>query len=129
MNATHPGPPPASDERLDIERLISRLLVWMTYVSVVLLVIGVALMLIDGISPLDDAPAFDPTMIVADITSLRPVGFLWLGLIVVLLTPIVRVVVAGLGYARDREWVMVLVAIGILAVIAIGVASAALTEV
>jgi uncharacterized membrane protein len=129
MNTTQPGPPLASDERLDIEPLIGRLLVLMTYVSVALLVVGVALMLIDGISPLDAAPAFDPATIVADITSLRPVGFLWLGLIVVVLTPIVRVVVAGLGYARDREWVMVLVAIGILSVIAIGVASAALTEV
>jgi uncharacterized membrane protein len=114
--------------RPDIERLIGRILVALTYVSVALLVVGVALMLADGISPLDAAPAFDPSTIVSDIVALRPAGFLWLGLLTVLAMPIVRVVVAGLGFARDRQWVMVLVAIGILVVIAVGVTSALLTE-
>jgi len=113
----------------DFERLIGRVLVWLTYVSVTLLVVGVALMFVNGISPLDGAPAFDPGAIAGDVPGLQPLGFLWLGLLVVLAAPIARVVLAGIGYARDRQWLMVLVAIGILAVIAIGVASAALTEV
>ncbi len=115
--------------RPERERRIGRLLISMTYVAVALLVIGVILMLVNGISPLDTAPTLDPSMIGTDILSLQPVGFLWLGLIVVLATPIVRVAVAGIGYAVDRDWVMVLVAVGILCVIAIGVATALITEV
>ena len=115
--------------RPDIERLIGRVLVWLTYVSVALLVVGVILMFVNGISPLDGAPTFDPGAIPRDLPGLHPLGFLWLGLMVVLAAPIARVVLAGIGYARDRQWVMVLVALGILAVIAIGVVSATLTEV
>jgi uncharacterized membrane protein len=103
--------------------------VWLTYVAVALLIVGVLLMFVDGISPLDPSPTFDPTTILADITALRPVGFLWLGLLAVLVAPIARVVVAGVGFALERQWVMVLVALGILAVIAVGVVTAALTEV
>ena len=113
----------------DFERIIGRLLILLTYVSVALLVVGVLLMLRDGISPLDGAPPFDPATIPADIVALKPTGFLWLGLLAVIVTPILRVIVAGVGYALDREWRMVLVAIAILAVIAVGVISAALTEV
>ena len=113
----------------DLDRIIGRLLVWLTYVAVALLIVGVVLMFVDGISPLDPSPAFDPTTIVADITALRPVGFLWLGLLAVLIAPIARVIVAGVGFALERQWVMVLVALGILAVIAVGVVTAALTEV
>ena len=115
--------------RPDIERRIGRTLVVLTYVAVTLLVIGVVLMLANGISPLDPSPAFDPATIVPDIVALRPVGFLWLGLLVVLATPIIRVAGAGIGYALDRQWSMVLVATGILIVICVGVASAILTEV
>jgi uncharacterized membrane protein len=118
-----------SSPRRDIERVTGRLLVWLTYLSVILLVIGVVLMLVDGVSPLDAAPTFDPAAIPADVAGLRATGFLWLGLFAVLITPIVRVIVAGIGFALDREWVMALVAMGILVVIAVGVAGAILTEV
>jgi uncharacterized membrane protein len=119
----------ASLSRRDLDRVIGRLLIGFTYLSVALLVIGVVLMLAAGISPLEQSPTFDPATIPADIAAFRPAGFLWLGLLAILVTPIARVAVAGVGYALDREWRMVLVAIAILAVIAIGVISAALTEV
>ena len=115
--------------RHDIERVTGRLLVWLTYVSVILLVIGVILMLAQGISPLDVPPSFDPAAIAADVGAMRATAFLWLGLLAVLVTPILRVVVAGIGFALDREWVMALVAVGILVVIAVGVTGAFLTEV
>jgi uncharacterized membrane protein len=119
-----PGAP-----RHEFDRAIGRILIWLTYVAVALLAVGVALMLAGGISPLDGAPAFDLAAVPGDIATLQPAGFLWLGLLVVLVAPIARVVLAGIGYGLDREWVMVLVAIAILAVIAVGVISATLTEV
>jgi uncharacterized membrane protein len=121
--------PSTTPSTRDIDRIIGRLLVWLTYVAVTFLIIGVVLMIRDGISPLDASPTFDPATIAADVAALRPVGFLWLGLLAVLVAPIARVVVAGVGFALDRQWVMVLVAMGILTVIAVGVISAALTEV
>lgn len=106
------------------ERLSGRLLIGITYVSVVLLVIGVALMVKDGISPLDGGPALDLAPLGATLAALEPAGFLWLGLLVVIAAPICRVIVAGVAYARDADWLMVGISVAILLVIAVGVASA-----
>ena len=56
-------------------------------------------------------------------------AFLWLGLGIVLATPIIRVTAAGIAYARQGQWTMVLVSAGILVVIAIGVAVSLSTEI
>jgi len=119
----------AAPRPADFESLIGRLLIAMTYAAVTLLVIGVLLLLAAGTSPLSGGPAFHLADIVPDILALRPAGFIWLGLLVVLSTPIVRVVVAGFGYGRAREWPMVGVAIGILVVIAVAILTATFTGV
>jgi uncharacterized membrane protein len=104
-----------------LERSIARLLTIGTYASIVLLAIGLVLMLTSGISPLDGAPAFDPAAIPADILALNPLGFLWLGLIVVVATPSARVAASLIGYLRQGERRMALVAVAILFVIALSV--------
>ncbi len=103
------------------ERRIGRMLIGATYIAVALLLVGVALMATQGISPLADAPPFQPGAIAADILALQPTGFLWLGLLVVIATPISRVVVALAGYVRTGDRLMVGVSIAILAVITLGV--------
>ena len=105
----------------DLERTIAHLLTGGTYLSIGLMSIGVVLMLVDGISPLAVAPPFDPSTILADIVALRPVGFLWLGLLVILATPLVRVGASGIGFAAAGERRMAIVAVAILTVIAVGV--------
>jgi uncharacterized membrane protein len=107
--------------RRDLDRTVARLLTGGTYLSVGLLAIGVVLMAITGISPLDDAPAFDPGRIPAEILALQPVGFLWLGLLVIVATPIGRVVVSLIGYLATGERRMALVSVAILVVIGVGV--------
>ena len=109
---------------LAAERLSGRLLIGITYVSVVLLLIGVALMIKNGISPLDGGPGLDLATLGATLAALEPAGFLWLGLLVVIAAPICRVIVAGIAYARDADWLMVGISVAILAVIAVGVGSA-----
>jgi uncharacterized membrane protein len=104
---------------------IGRLMIGMTYASVAVLVIGVALMVAAGISPLSGGPAFDASQLVAELTSISPVGFLWLGLVIVIATPIVRVIGAAISYGLAGQWIMVAIAIGILVVIVAGVAIAA----
>ncbi len=100
---------------------IARLLRVGTYVAVTLIAIGVVLMLATGRSPLDVAPDFDPARLIADLVGLQPAGFLWLGLVVVLLTPAARVAVSGLGYARVGDRSMALIAGLVLVVILTGV--------
>jgi uncharacterized membrane protein len=104
-----------------LERSISRLLAGGTYLAIALLAIGFGLMLVNGISPLDQAPPFDVRQIPADILALRPTGFLSLGLIVVVATPSSRVIAALIGYARVGDRRMVIVATAILVVIAVSV--------
>jgi uncharacterized membrane protein len=102
---------------------IARILTVGTYVSVTLLVVGVAIMAIDGRSPLDlTAAPFDPARIVGDILAARPEGALWLGLVILLATPAARVAASLLGYLRSGERQMVQVSLAILIVIAAGVA-------
>jgi uncharacterized membrane protein len=104
-----------------LERSIVRLLTGGTYLAIVLLGIGFGLMLVQGISPLSPAPPFDPRQIPADILALRPTGFLWLGLIVVIATPASRVVASLVGYLATGERRMALVAVAILVVIGLSV--------
>ena len=104
-----------------LEGGIARLLQGGTYVAVALITMGVALMLVNGLSPLGAAPRLDPGRLVGDLIALRPEGFLWLGLLVVLGTPAARVGLALVGYARDGEREMTIIAILILIVIVIGI--------
>jgi uncharacterized membrane protein len=106
------------------EHAIGRLLIAMTYVAVGLLVLGVALMVAGGISPVSGGPGLDLGALGSQLLVLDPAAFLWVGLLVVVATPIGRVIVAGIAYARQADWLMVAIALGILVIIAVGVGSA-----
>lgn len=116
------------DGRRDItreaERLIGRLLIGLTYVSVMLLVIGVAILLAAGTSPLAGGPGLDLAAIARQVAAVSPDGFLWLGLLTVVAAPIGRVLLAAVAYAHAGDRQMVLVAVAILGVIALGVITA-----
>lgn len=106
------------------DRTIGRLLIGVTYVSALLLTVGVLLMVASGISPLSGGPSLDLTSLVADLLSLQPAGFLWLGLLTVIATPLSRVVAAAIGFALAGDRRMVAVSVAILVVIAVSVATA-----
>lgn len=130
MSGTTNGRPAAGDREFRgiaaiAEFRIGRLMIGMTYASVAVLVIGVVLMVAAGISPLSAGPAFDPSQLMAELASLTPVGFLWLGLVIVIATPIVRVIGAAISYGLAGQWPMVAIALAILVVIFAGVAIAA----
>lgn len=110
--------------RADLDRPIARVLMAGTYLSMVLVTIGVALMVRAGISPLDPAPTLDPAGVVDSLAALGPEGFLWLGLVAVILTPTLRVVTSLVGYLLDGERTMALVAVGILSIVVASVALA-----
>jgi uncharacterized membrane protein len=112
--------PPAAD----LERSVARLLTVGTYASIALLAAGVIAMIAAGRSPLDPPPRFDPAGIIADLGALRPEGFLWLGIVVVIATPTARVVTTLIGYLREGDRVMAVVSVLILAVIGLSVIAA-----
>jgi uncharacterized membrane protein len=112
----------------DFERTIGRLLIVVTYAATALLAIGVALMLASGIAPLSGGPRLDVNSLMGDLASIQPAGFLWLGLIVVIATPITRVVAAAVAFARAGEQRMVAVALAIVVVIAISIVTAAAAQ-
>lgn len=109
---------------LGAERLIGRVLIALTYLSVALLVVGVGLMLGAGISPVAGGPGLDLATLGSEVVALGPAGFLWLGLLAVMAAPISRVILAAVAYARRGDWQMVGIAVGILSIIVIGVATA-----
>ncbi len=125
-SATGAGSARSSDEpgAPGLEQSIARLLTLGTYLSIALLAVGVVLMAGGGIGPLSGGPAFDATRLVPDLLAGRPAGFLWLGLIVVVATPVARVLASLVGYVRRGEQGMAIVAGMILVVIGLSVALA-----
>jgi len=119
-----PIPDPGTGRGHEFDRFIGRLLILVTYVAVGLLSVGVGLLLVAGISPLAGGPPLDLGQLVADLGALAPAAFLWLGILAVIATPLSRVIAAAIGFARLGDRWMVGIALGILAVIAIGIASA-----
>ena len=116
------APDRTAERGQEFERFIGRLLIAITYVAVGLLSLGVVLLLAAGISPLAGGPPLDAGGVLADLSALAPAAFLWLGIIVVIATPISRVIVAAIGFARLGDRWMVAISLGILAVIALGIA-------
>jgi uncharacterized membrane protein len=112
-----------------IEVRIARVLTGGAVVSVVLLGVGVALMVASGIDPgATTFPTFDPGRLVGDLVALRPEGFLYAGIIVVVATPIARVLGELVGFSLRGERAMAAVAVAILVVIGLSVVVVAVVE-
>lgn len=123
MSAAIPAPAGTAASRgARVEGWIARVLRVGTLVSVGLLVIGVALLALAGRSPLDATwPALDTGRVPADVLALRPEGFLWLGLLATLATPLLRVGAAVIGFLGVGERRMAGLGTAVLAVIAVAI--------
>ncbi len=109
-----------------VEAIIARLLTIGTRVAISLLAVGSVLLVAAGVSPLAEGwPPFDPAALVPDLLALRPAGFLWLGLVAVIATPLLRVGVATAGFARAGERRMAFLGVAVLVVIVLAVAAGA----
>lgn len=107
---------------LALDLTVARLLSAGTIIAVAILAVGVVGMAVTGRSPLDRPfPLLDLARLPADLLALRPEGFLWLGLMAVIATPLSRVVVSLVGYVRQAERTMTWISLAILGVIALSV--------
>ena len=123
MTAVAPvGAGTAASRAARVDASIARVLRAGTLLSIGLLAIGVALMASAGRSPLDATwPELDLGRIPGDLLALRPEGFLWLGLLATLSTPLLRVGAAVVGFLGAGERRMAGLGIAVLVVIALAV--------
>ncbi len=119
-----------ADAALAIESAIARLLVLGIYLAMALVLLGVVGMLLAGVDPLAHGtpPGFDLGRLPGDILALRPEGFLWAGLVMVVALPVGRVVVAGVGFLGARDRPLALVSLGVLLVVLGSVVAALVLE-
>jgi uncharacterized membrane protein len=120
--------PLPADRSLEHERAIGRLVIGLTYLGVAALLVGAILMVVNGRSPSDTPQELDPGTFVPALLAWRPEPYLWIGLSIVLATPIARVIAAGIGFALTGERRMVLISVLILLVVALAIVTALASE-
>jgi len=113
-----------------LEALVSKVLVVGTWTAMGLILAGVLLMLIGGVDPLAHGvtPPFDPARIPADMVALKPEGFLWAGIALIVALPVGRVVVAGVGFLAAGDRRLALVSLLVFLVVVGSVAAAFVLE-
>lgn len=124
--ATGHGPTAVTRETAArIEALAARLLTWGTRVALGLVLAGVAGMAAAGVDPITaPAPPYSIAAIPAALLALRPEGFLWAGLTLVVGLPLGRVVVSGAGFLAAGDRRLALVSALVMLVIAVSVVAA-----
>lgn len=117
---------PRGDAAFALEVAVGRLLVAGTWLAMGLVLAGVVLMLLTGVDPLAHGaiPEFDAARIPADILALRPEGFLWAGIVLIIGLPIGRVVVAGVGFLAAGDRRLALVSLLVLLVVLVSIIAA-----
>jgi uncharacterized membrane protein len=98
------------------ERWTGRVLRLGVWVSASLMISGLFIAAIhpSSIVPFSGNPTFHELLIRLFSDSFEPVTLMFAGLVMLMLTPLLRVVTALIGFARERDWRFVLVACGVL---------------
>jgi hypothetical protein len=100
-----------------------------TWLIIGLVGLGTIMMLAAGRPLLEfPGPPFDPLELIVDLFSLRPEGFLWLGLLLTVALPTARTLVAFWGFLRQGDRRASLVAGGVLGLLALSVLVALVTR-
>ncbi|HYO43063.1 MAG TPA: DUF1634 domain-containing protein [Candidatus Limnocylindrales bacterium] len=117
---------PRGADTYGLEAAVGLLLIAGTWLAMGLVLAGVVLMLASGVDPLAHGavPPFEAASIPADILALRPEGFLWAGIVLIIGLPIGRVVVAGVGFLAtgDRRLALVSLLVFLVVLVSIGAA-------
>ena len=113
-----------------LETIAARLLTWGTRTALLFILAGVVGMTVAGVDPMA-AGAFPPyslTAIPGQLAALRPEGFIWTGLTLLVALPLGRVIVSGAGFFAARDRRLALVSVLVLLVICASVAAATSLE-
>ena len=109
-----------------MEAAIGRLLLAGTWIAMALIAVGVVLTLGNGVDPLDHGgiPPYRLSSIPAAIVAMKPEGFLWSGITLLIALPIGRVIVGGIGFLAARDLRLALISLLVLLVVLVSVAAA-----
>ena len=116
----HPGP---SDHQIELS--VAAMLRFGVTLAAVIVAIGGALMLRHPHAPAPDLRHFDPAgltfesfgAVFVGVRALRPAAIVQLGLIVLIATPVARVLFCVVGFARQRDRLYVTISLIVLAVL------------
>lgn len=104
---------------------VARVLRYGSLVSTFGVALGLVLALIQGSPSFPSTdPRIHPAVILSGAARLDPPSLIELGVLLLLLTPIFRIVVASVTFALEREWKFVLISFGVLAVVFLSIAFA-----
>jgi uncharacterized membrane protein len=106
MNGTPEAPlaaPPSSDIPPGLNRWIGRVLVVGVVLSALIELAGLALLLVRGIAPRTGPVRIDWWGIAGGLVALDPYSFFAVGLLVLVLTPFIRVLLSVVAYVRARD--------------------------
>jgi uncharacterized membrane protein len=113
-----------------LETIAARLLTWGTRAALLLILCGVLGMAVASIDPLASRhfPAYSLGAIPGQLIALRPEGFIWAGLTLLVALPIGRVTVAGAGFLAAHDRRLALVSVLVLLVICASIVAALTLE-
>lgn len=97
-----PEPEPDEQERHDLDEVVHRVLVIGLVLSTALMLAGVGLELARGTALPETVAGLG--QVLPRVAALRPSGFLTLGLLVLIATPILRVVGSIAAFLYERDW-------------------------
>lgn len=102
MNTTQPHPADPAEETGNLEHVIHQLLVWGVALSSVLILLGLLVALMSN----QPVPTSVPPLqqVLPEALALQPGGILALGLLILIATPILRVVSSIFAFLYERDW-------------------------
>jgi uncharacterized membrane protein len=102
-------------EQHDVDQVVHSMLIVGLVISTILMLMGIVLEVIRQ----QDLPTVEPdfSQVLARAIALRPSGFLALGLLVLLATPILRVIGSIFAFAYERDWRFVGITLVVLMVV------------
>lgn len=103
-------------------RAIAFVLRYSSQISTLLMGLGLAFLLLRGLSPsLAAEKGIRTAMLFQRLIRFDPVAVTELGILLLLLTPVLRIVVAAISFALERDYKYFLIALGVLAVVLLSI--------
>ncbi len=105
------------DERYRVYHVLSRVLATGIIASIGIMVLGAALLLVKGGGTIQRLPPFG--QLLAGVVALDPSSVIWFATLVLILTPIARVVTAIVLFTleKDRRYIMITVGVLVLLIV------------
>lgn len=104
-NNSQPSPTAAdalAKEKRDVEMILHALLIWGVALSSAVMLVGLLVAVITGQPVPESVPPFRE--IIPQVLALQPGGILALGLLILIATPILRVVSSIFTFIYERDW-------------------------